>query len=140
MKETKIYTIGCMDYATKEEQTDWRNKVLDYFSDYSSINVLNPTRRPHGCGLTDKEVFNLDIKDLNESSFAIMDCRLHKNKKQFGSPAEAMYFSYVLKRPIIGWYNKEEGYAENSIFQNVLVDRFFPSLEEAMDHITAFYL
>lgn len=129
-----------MDDATVLEQTGWRNKILDYFSVYSSVKIINPTRRPHGSDLTDKEVFNLDIKDLNESSLAIMDCRLHENKKQFGSPAEAMYFSYVLKRPILGWYNKDEGYNEGSIFQNVLVDRFFGDLDELLDHITTYYI
>lgn len=137
-KEFTIYTAGQMDFATIEEQTDWRNKTLDYFSNRSNVKVLNPTRRPHGCDLNDKEVFNLDLIDINNSHIILADCR-KINKPMFGTPAEIMYFSYVLKRPVIGWYNKEEGYNDKSVFQNVLVDRFFSSLEEALDHIATYY-
>ena len=39
---------------------------------------------------------------------------------------------------LLEWMIKE-GYNDKSVFQNVLVDRFFSSLEEALDHIATYY-
>lgn len=141
MKELTLYTAGIIDSVIDQPEImeGWRNQTMDYFSMYN-VKVLNPTRRPHTADLNDKEIFNLDLKDINESDIILADCRLHQGKAQFGTPVELFYMNYILKRPVIGWYNGEEGYRDRSVFQNVLVDRFFPSLEEALDHISTYYL
>ena len=143
----KIYTAGMMDSVINNKSNedlswkmlDWRNKVTDYFTYREDIEILNPTRRSHNDDLNDKEIFNLDINDIDNSDLIIADCRLHEGLTQFGTPCEIFYFNHILKRPVLGWYNAEEGYRERSVFQNVLVDRLFPSLDRLLDHVSAYY-
>ena len=138
MKETKIYLAGAMDYATAEHQTAWRIQATDLLRDFG-VKTFDPCRRPHGTDLNPKEIFNLDLKELNNSDIVLYDYR-NNDIKQFGSPCELMYFSYVLKRPVLAWYDKDFPHEREGIFQQVLIDRKFPSLEEACDHITTYYL
>jgi hypothetical protein len=138
-----IYTIGVMDSVkddAPELMTGWREQVKEYFSSYD-VNIFDPTRRPHSLDstLSDREIFTLDLIDIKNSDLCIADCRLHNGRSQYGSPIEVFYCSYILGKPVIGWYNKEEGYRKNSVFQNVLISNMFPSLEEAMEHISLFY-
>ena len=122
--------------------TGWRNKTKDFFAENGgSIEILDPCRRPHSedCTLSDKEIFELDMIDVKRSDLLLADCRLHEGRSQFGTPCEIISASYFWNKPVIGWYNKDEGYREKSVFQNVLISNMFPSLEEALEHILDFY-
>jgi nucleoside 2-deoxyribosyltransferase len=138
---TTIYLCGPMDSVTQSEMEDWRKNATEYFESYTHVKTLDPCRRPHPkeSGLTDKEIFELDIIDVTNSDILLADCR-NLNKPTFGTPVEIFLANYIQKKPVIGWYDKKQGYRENSIFQNVLVTRLFPSLEEALDQISCWYL
>jgi len=124
---------GAMDAVPREYQENWRKKAADLLS-YAGIQTLNPCRRPHDCDLTYKEIFNLDLQDVRNCDLMLVDNR--KGIKTYGTPCEVFYASYVLKKPVIGWYGDESPFG---VFQDVLIDRQFPTVEEAVDHIIAFY-
>ena len=129
----KIYLAGPMDFVSKEEQTCWRDKASTLLN-VLGVETLNPCRRPHDCGLNNKEIFNLDMQDVRDCDLMLVDNR--PQLKSFGTPCEVFYMSYILKKPVIGWHGSEEPFG---IFQDVLIDKQFPSVEEAIDHIVCFY-
>jgi len=133
-----IYLAGPMDYATTSQQRDWRQKVISLFHTWD-VNLLDPTRRPHSCGLTAKEIFELDIVDINNADLLLTDAR-QLNIPVFGTPCEVFYASYILRKPVIAWYDEEHKPTKKRVFQEVLYTRELPSLEDAVDHIKAFYL
>lgn len=134
----KIYLAGPMDFATEEQQYAWRkqatNKLLKH-----GMDTLDPTRRPHDCDLNIKEIFKLDLKDIEECELVLADCR-QLNIPTFGTSCEVFYASYILKKPVIGWYDEHEPPSGKSVFQEVLYDRKFGSLNKALDHIIKFYV
>jgi nucleoside 2-deoxyribosyltransferase len=142
MSRFTIYLAGPMDKMSIKDQTGWRNECEEFLSDLD-VRVLNPCRRPHTADLINREIFNLDIKDIDESDLLLMDCRAlsdNVNVKMFGTPCEVFYMNHILKRPTIGWYNEDSAPSGINVFADVLIDRMFPSLQEALDHIAGFYL
>lgn len=137
MKQYTVYLAGPMDFLGQKEQTDWRNKAKDFFA-YYNVKTLDPCRRPHSADLTPKEIFNLDLKDIDESDMLLVDYRNH-GVPQFGTPCEVFYMNHILKRPVIGWYDEDNPPSKKGIFQQVLIDRAFPSLDDACDHIMGYY-
>ena len=142
MKKESIYLAGPMDAVKdKSDMCAWRDQAKDFLAEnYSSLNVLDPVRRPHSseCTLTDKEIVELDLADVEKARLLLVDCR-DLGIPVYGTPIEVFYCNRILGKPTIGWYDKEHGYRENSVFQNVFITNMFPSLEEALEHIVDFY-
>jgi nucleoside 2-deoxyribosyltransferase len=136
-KPLKVYLAGPMDFVSEKEQTGWRNKATELFNIHE-IKALDPCRRPHSADLSPREIFNLDLVDIDNSDLILVDCR-NMGVPQFGTPCEVFYMNHVLKRPVIGWYDEGREPSKKGIFQQVLIDRKFPSLEEACDHIIGYY-
>jgi nucleoside 2-deoxyribosyltransferase len=133
----KVYLAGPMDFATQEQQVCWRNEATKLLRDFA-IETLDPCRRPHTADLNFKEIFNLDMVDVVSSDVMLVDCRDLKIFS-FGTPCEVFYANYILKKPVIGWYTPETKPEGTRVFQTVLIDRTFDSLEKAVDHIGVFY-
>jgi len=127
-----------MDFASDEQQLGWRHQCLELFAN-SEVKLLDPTRRPHDCGLTSKEIFQLDIIDVKQCDLVLVDNR-NLGIPVFGTPCEVFYASHILGKPVIAWHDKDHAYKKSGVFQDVLFTREFESLEEAADHIRAFYL
>jgi len=135
----QIYAAGPMDFASPEQQYGWRNELKGMLAGFAK--VLDPTRRPHESDLTSKEVFDLDMLDINNSDIMIVDGRA-LNIPTFGTPSEVFYGSYIRRIPVIAWYDSDNAPDLNRkrVFQEALYTREFDSLESAVDHIKAYYL
>jgi hypothetical protein len=132
----KVYLAGPMDYVTSDQQNNWRLKATKELSD--CFVVLNPCRRPHGCDLNAKEIFKLDIEDVTDSQLLLVDCRNH-GVTTFGTPCEIYEASYNQHKPVIGWYDEDNPPSSKGIFQQVLIDRMFDSLDKAVLHLRQYY-
>lgn len=137
----KIYLAGPMDDLTNDVfvMTGWRDKASEYFSDHN-VKIYDPCRRPHTSDLSHSEIFALDMIDVRNCDMLLVDCRILNNVSSYGTPCEVFYSSYILNKPVIGWYDPIVGYKEHSVFQNVLVTRMMPTLESALDHISTYYI
>lgn len=133
----KIYLAGPMDFVSNTEQTSWRNIAKEKLS--SNFIILDPCRRPHTSDLNAKEIFNLDMEDVNNADLLLVDCR-HHGVPTFGTPCEVFYASYVLKKPVIGWHDTEKPMSGKGIFQQILIDRVFASLQQSLEHLTRYYV
>jgi len=135
----KIYLAGPMDYVDKETQCGWRRQCHEYFDDiYGNVKLLDPTRRTHEDDLSEREILTLDMWDVTQSDLLLVDAR-EFNAPSFGTACEVFYASYVLKKPVIGWYNEENKPTKRRIFQNALFTRQFESLDDALQHIGSYY-
>ena len=132
-----IYLAGPMDAVTKEQQTGWRETCKMLVHDHD-IKVLDPCRRSHEDDLTHREIFELDMLDVEECDLIVADCRDYK-KPTFGTPCEIFYASYILKKPVIGWYDFEYKPTNIRVFQDALLTREFDNLYLAVDHVLDFY-
>jgi nucleoside 2-deoxyribosyltransferase len=139
MKKTIIYTAGPMDFYTQEEQRGWRDKTNSFFEHNNNFKVYDPGIRKHDADLTAKEIFIMDIRDVEKCDVVLADTR-YMGKPQFGTPCEIFYASFILKKPVIGWYDKEhDPTTKKRIFQEALLTREFDSLDKALNHIHTNY-
>lgn len=136
MKQTIIYTAGPMDFVSQEEQRGWRDETNSFFKDYSDyFKVYDPGIRKHDADLNAKEIFIMDIKDVEKCDLVLADTR-YLGKPQFGTPCEIFYASYILKKPVIGWFDEKHDPRKNKrIFLEALLTREFDSLQKALYHI-----
>jgi nucleoside 2-deoxyribosyltransferase len=140
MKKLKIYLAGPMDRVTKDEMCTWRKKCHQYFEYIENVELLDPTRRSHEEKLNSKEIFVEDIRDVEEADMLLVDTR-DLGKPQFGTPCEVFYASYILKKPVFGWFDLEyDPRKHKRIFQEVLLTNEFESLEIALEHIEENYV
>jgi len=137
MIKKTIYLAGPMDFATSEQQLNWR-KIATNRLIANGFDILDPTKRPHTADLNNKEIFTLDMVDVEKSDLLFVDCRDLKIPI-FGTPCEIFYASHVLKKPVIGWYDTEYKPKGKRVFQEVLVHRTFSSLYLGLNHIVDFY-
>ena len=130
-----------MDQVSANVMNEWREEVcrkLHYQEKDNIIKLVNPCRRPHDCGLTDREVFDLDMKDIRGCDIILADIRFMP-RENTGTASEIFYASEILKKPVIGWKGNAEVTARR-IFLNVLCAQQFDELEDAIDHILNFYV
>jgi nucleoside 2-deoxyribosyltransferase len=139
MKKTKIYMIGPMDGCDNSIITPWRDKTKDFFKTYDNVMLLDPTRRPHDCGLSHREIYQLDLQDVKDCDLALADIRFF-NRESTGSACELFYCSEILKKPVIGWLTPDRKAPHIRLFMNQIVTRQFENLDDALDHIVAYYL
>ncbi len=133
----KIYLCGPMDFVTTEHQKSWREEAKEYVKS-GCFEFLDPTCRPHDGDLTFEEIVEEDLKDIKDSDIILAEVN-EIGVPVFGTTCEIFYASYVLKKPVIGWYNKERKEGKR-IFQTVLLEKEFPSLYEALDYLMESYV
>jgi nucleoside 2-deoxyribosyltransferase len=132
---TKIYLAGPMDFVSQEHQMGWRERVKLMSS---GLEFFDPTRRPHDCGMTNQEIFDSDLKDIEDSDVVLAEVN-ESGIPVFGTTCEIFYASHVLKKPVYGWYNKQRKQGKR-IFQDVLLEREFSSLEDAIRFLMETYV
>lgn len=141
-RPTIIYLAGPMDFVSKECSEGWRNDVTIHFQSYIEqglVTLLNPCRRPHGCDLTPREVYKLDIMDVKECDMILADIR-YSPRENTGTSCEMFYCHEILKKPVIGWLTEDTKPPRERLFMSQIVDREFMSLEAALEHIEEYYI
>lgn len=126
-----IYLIGAMKvYGSKsEEAKEWRNKVKEYFSEYSlNFECVCPTDYyEYGCNYhkSDREVMRFDLRKVRESD--IMLVNLKDIRQSIGS-CDEIFYAYMLGKPIVG-------FVEENIKGDELVDYVHEWKYEQIDRI-----
>lgn len=140
MKTIKIYLAGPMDRVTGDEMCQWRRECHLYFGTIEGVQLLDPTRRPHENLMNAREVFNQDLRDVEEADIVLADTR-DLGKPQFGTPCEVFYASHILNKTVIGWFDLgHDPRKHKRIFQEALLTNEFDSLEKALEHIEENYV
>jgi nucleoside 2-deoxyribosyltransferase len=142
MKKTKLYLAGPMDGMPDSEITPWRDKTKVFFEQHvhdGMVKLLDPCRRPHNLGLSHREIYLLDLQDVQACDLILADIRYFP-RENTGTSCELFYCSEILKKPVIGWLTPDKKAPHIRLFMNQIVTRQFDSLDEALDHVEEYYI
>jgi nucleoside 2-deoxyribosyltransferase len=107
----RIYLAGPMENVNIDDARNWRNEIkaiLELSATSSEIEFLDPTYRifDHKPDNT-KEIFELDLIEVERADFLIADLRNNKLAKH-GTAIEVFYANRILNKPVIALRNKED--------------------------------
>lgn len=140
METIKIYLSGGMGNLSLEEQSRWRQQVIDsirfnYECEKKAV-FFNPVDYYNFEEVrykTQKEVMNFDLNGLRHSDLVIVN---FNDPSSLGTCAE-LAIAYDMKIPIIG-INKDN--KELHPWLECFCDRMCYSLKEAVEYVADFYL
>jgi nucleoside 2-deoxyribosyltransferase len=136
MKHRTIYSAGPMEHVSADEAQGWRSVVDLQLG--SIITHLNPCRRLHNFRPEEmKSIFELDIRDINESDIIIANLDNLKEIPRHGTAMEVFYASYVRRIPVIAFKSSKQHV--HPFFES-LVTEWRSTVEKACDTIKAKYL
>ena len=140
METVKIYLSGAMSGVSWEEQTKWRNQVMDaikfnydcekkpiFFNPIQYFNFEEVRYK------TQREVMNFDLNGVRHSDLIIVN---FNDPSSLGTCAE-LAIAYDMKIPIVG-INKDR--KELHPWLECFCDRMCESIKEAVEYIAEFYL
>lgn len=141
MESIKIYLSGGMGSLSFEEQSKWRNQIIDAitYGDYdyekkpiffNPVNYYNFTEVRHR---SEREVVEFDLNGLRNSDLVIVN---FNDPKSIGTAAE-LAIAYEMKIPVIG-INKDK--LELHPWLVEFTTRMCESIREAVEHTVEFYL
>lgn len=140
MEKVHIYLSGGMGNLSFEEQSKWREQIIDaiiYNYDcekkpvfFNPINYFNFEEVRYK---TQREVMNFDLNGLRHSDLVIVN---FNDPSSLGTCAE-LAIAYEMKIPIIG-INKDN--KELHPWLESFCDRMCNSLKEAVEYTVDFYL
>lgn len=141
METVKIYLSGGMGNLSFEEQSKWRQKVIQAikYGDYHCAKTpifFNPVDHYNFTEVryrSEKEVMEFDLNALRNSSLVIVN---FNDPKSIGTAMELM-LAKEMHIPIIGWNQSGE------ILHPWLVEcttRLCDDLREVVEHVVDFYL
>jgi hypothetical protein len=133
IKDITIYL--CSERNNTKPFDTVQSKVLDHFSLRSNINFIFNDFKFKCKDITDKEYLKNKINNLKKSDVMLFNFEQNKNEYCY----DLMYFSSILKKPVIGWCNNMEE-VSNDKMRDILVDICFDSLDKALDHISLNYI
>lgn len=141
MEIIKIYLSGSMSGVSWEEQTKWRNAIINEIK-YGSYHIekdvkfFNPTDFYNFEEIrhkSEKEVMNFDLNALRKSDLVIVN---YNDPKSIGTAIEiALAKEYNI--PVVG-LNKDK--IELHPWLTELTDRMCDSMRELADYVAEFYL
>ena len=105
-----IYLIGAMQiYGEKsEEAKEWRDKVKEYFSEYSlNFDCIAPTDYyEYGSDYhkSNREVMRFDLRKVREADIMLVNL---KNIRQSVGSCDEIFYAYMLGKPIIGFIEND---------------------------------
>jgi nucleoside 2-deoxyribosyltransferase len=135
-KNYAVYLAGPMENVSQEQMTSWRNQAKNTLS-LRDIEVLDPVRRIHsGQQRHMRRVFELDLLDIRNSDFIIVNLNDDTVPKN-GTSMEVFYASYVLRKPVIAFKKEKTQY--HPFFES-LVTEWCADVEEACSLIINEYL
>lgn len=141
METVKIYLSGGMGSLSFEEQSKWRNKIINAikYGDYdyekkpiffNPVNYYNfEEKRQH----SEREVMEFDLNALRNSDLVLVN---YNDPTSLGTCAE-LAIAYEKKIPIVGIYNDCQ---ELHPWLVEFTSRMCFSLKEAVEYIVEFYL
>lgn len=141
METVKIYLSGGMGSLSFEEQSKWRNQVINAikYGDYdyekkpvffNPVDYYNFEEQRYR---TEREVMEFDLNALRNSNLVIVN---FNDPKSLGTCAE-LAIAYEMKIPVIG-INK--GSQELHPWLIEFTTRMCEDIREAVTHIVDFYL
>lgn len=140
METVKIYLSGGMGNLDFEEQSKWRQQVMDaikynyecekkpvFFNPVNYFNFEDVRYK------TQKEVMDFDLYNLRNSNLVVVN---FNDPSSLGTCAE-LAIAYDMKIPIVG-INKDG--CELHPWLESFCDRMCESLQEAVEYVVDFYL
>ena len=140
MENVKIYLSGAMSSVSFEEQSNWRQRVIDainYNYDCEKKPIFfNPIRYYNFEEVrykSQKEVMNFDLNALRNSDLVIV---YFNEPSSLGTCAE-LAIAHERRIPIVGIL---KGNKELHPWLYEFCDRICDNLKEALDYVVDFYL
>lgn len=141
METIKIYLSGAMSSLSFEEQSRWRQQIIDaikYNYDlrkkpifFNPVDYYNFEEVRHR---SEREVMEFDLNGLRNSDLVVVN---FNDPKSLGTCAE-LAIAYELKIPIVGIRNKDN--KELHPWLTEFTNRMCLNLREAVEYIVEFYL
>ena len=140
METVKVYLSGAMGALSYEEQSRWRQKIIDAIKfDYDCekkprfFNPVDYYNFEEVRYKTQREVMNFDLNALRNSNLVIVN---FNDPSSLGTCAE-LAIAYDMKIPIIGI---NEDNKELHPWLECFCDRMCTSIKEAVEYVVEFYL
>lgn len=140
MESVKIYLSGSMCGVSWEEQSKWRQNVMDainyqYEHDkkatfFNPVNFYNSKEKQYK---SEKEVMEFDLYNLRNSDIVIVN---FNNIWSIGTAMELM-LAKEMHKPVIGWNSSGE---ELHPWLSECVTRLCDDMRETVEHVVSFYL
>lgn len=140
MESVKIYLSGGMSGVSLEEQSQWRQRVvnainLQYEHEkkvtfFNPVNYYNFEERQHK---SEKEIMEFDLYNLRNSNLVIVN---FNNVWSIGTAMELM-LAKEMHIPVIGWNSSGE---ELHPWLAECTTRLCDNLRETVEHVVNFYL
>lgn len=140
METVKIYLSGSMSGVSFEEQSKWRNQIMNAIKfNYDCakkpvfFNPVNYYNFEEVRYKTQREVMNFDLNGLRHSDLVIVN---FNDPSSLGTCAE-LAIAYDMKIPIVG-INKDG--KELHPWLECFCDRMCESIKEAVEYVVEFHL
>lgn len=140
MEKVRIYLSGGMGALSFEEQSKWRQQVMDAikfnYDCEKKVSFFNPVHYYNFEDVrykTQREVMQFDLNALRNSDLVIVN---FNDPSSLGTCAE-LAIAYDMKKPIIG-INKDN--KELHPWLECFCDRMCQSVKEAVEYVVEFYL
>lgn len=140
METVKIYLSGGMGNLSFEEQSKWRNQVMNAikfnYDCEKKVVFFNPVNYYNFEDVrykTQREVMNFDLNALRNSNLVIVN---FNDPESLGTCAE-LAIAYDMKIPIVG-INKDNKALHPWL--ECFCDRMCESIKEAVEYVVDFYL
>lgn len=140
MESVKIYLSGSMSGVSLEEQTKWRQRVIDAIkygyehekkaAFFNPTNYYNFKERQHK---SEKEIMEFDLYNLRNSDLVIVN---FNNIWSIGTAMELM-LAKEMHIPVIGWNPSGE---ELHPWLAECTTRLCDDMRETVEHVVNFYL
>lgn len=140
MEALKIYLSGSMSGVTFEEQSKWRQMVMNAINYqyehekkvvfFNPVNYYNFIERQHK---SEKEIMEFDLYNLRNSDLVIVN---FNNIWSIGTAMELM-LAKERRIPVIGWNSSGE---ELHPWLAECTTRLCDNLRETVEHVVNFYL
>lgn len=140
METVKIYLSGSMMGVSFEEQSKWRQKVMDAINFqyehekkavfFNPVQYYNFKEKQHK---SEKEIMEFDLYNLRNSDIVVVN---HNNVWSIGTAMELM-LAKEMHKPIIGWNSSGE---DLHPWLSESMTRLCDSLKDTVEHIVEFYL
>lgn len=144
METVKIYLSGAMGSLNFEEQSRWRQQIMDAIKYnyecekkpifFNPVNYYNFTEVRHR---SEREVMEFDLNALRHSDLVIVNFNDPENDPKSVGTISELAIAYELKIPIIGINSDGK---ELHPWLTEFTSRMCDSLREAVEHTVDFYL
>lgn len=140
MENVRIYLSGSMSGLSFEEQSQWRQKIMDAIKYnyeheqkpefFNPVQYFNFEEKRHKSEL---EIMNFDLNALRKSDLIVVN---FNNPSSIGTAMEMM-LGYEMRIPILG-LNKDN--KEIHPWLECCCDRIFNNMTDLVEYIVEFYL